>query len=96
MENLVLFLKALCVILIACSQEVTSSDCEYTCPPGYIKESNGKEADINGCGGQGSIDVNELYPEFTNICNDHDRCYDDCGDTKDNCDKKFKKAMNSY
>ena len=38
----------------------------------------------------------DLTPAFTEICNEHDRCYGRCGVTKEQCDRYFSREMNEY
>merc|ERR1712002_1274662 len=53
----------------------------------------------NGCGSLDIIfdDSEESFihveQEFTQCCDDHDYCYDTCGEDKDECDLKFKKCL---
>ncbi|MCL4132766.1 UNVERIFIED_CONTAM: hypothetical protein GTU68_062341 [Idotea baltica] len=50
---------------------------------------------VNGCGSMGlHLDKGELpRPEMVDCCNYHDKCYDTCGQDKEECDKKFKKCL---
>ena len=43
-----------------------------------------------------SIDIGPDLPAFTEICNEHDRCYGKCGASKDQCDREFSREMNEY
>lgn len=76
--------------------DFTHADCEFNCPQGYQKNPSGNIPIVNGCGGQGSIDFNPLFPAFTDICNDHDRCYGKCGTSKNSCDEEFSRGMIKY
>ena len=72
--------------------------CEFTCPRGHHKIPSGRKSEVNGCGVQGmSVNIGpDLTPVFTEICNEHDRCYGRCGAPKDQCDKEFSREMNKY
>lgn len=72
---------------------VSSALCEFHCRQGHEKVPSGKPPVVNGCGGQGSVDLNPLYPAFREICNDHDRCYGRCGASKEACDEKFSQGL---
>lgn len=76
--------------------DFTHADCEFNCPQGYQKNPSGNIPIVNGCGGQGSIDFNPLFPAFTDICNDHDRCYGKCGTSKNSYDEEFSRGMIKY
>ena len=70
--------------------------CVFTCPQGHQKRASGRQSEVNGCGVQGmSIDFGH-FPAFTEICNEHDRCYGKCGVSKDRCDREFSQGMNKY
>ena len=43
-----------------------------------------------------SIDIGPDLPAFTEICNEHDRCYGKCGASKDQCDREFSQEINEY
>ena len=73
-----------------------SSGCKFSCPQGYSKKPSGRHPQVNGCGGDGGLDFNPMFPAFTEICNDHDRCYARCGASKDFCDEEFTKQMRNY
>lgn len=71
--------------------------CEFSCPQGHLKKPSGRKSEVNGCGVQGmSIDIGPDLPVFTEICNEHDRCYGKCGTSKDLCDREFSREMNKY
>ena len=38
----------------------------------------------------------DLTPAFTEICNEHGRCYGRCGASKEQCDREFSREMNGY
>ena len=73
-----------------------AEECDFSCPHGHHKKPSGQSPKVNGCGGQGSIDFNPLFPAFTEICNEHDRCYGKCGVSKDRCDENFSRGMREY
>ena len=73
-----------------------ASGCEFSCPQGYTKRPSGLIPQVNGCGVHEGLDFNPLFPAFTEICNDHDRCYAKCGATKEHCDWEFAKGMMEY
>merc|ERR1712179_743940 len=65
-------------------------DCYYECPHGKVIRPNENHVKTsNGCG---SLDIifddseNSLIhveKEFSDCCNSHDKCYDSCGEDKD-------------
>ena len=60
----------------------------------YLAATNLHE--VNGCGVQGTIDFNPLFPAFTEICNEHDRCYGKCRASRAYCDEKFSREMHKH
>jgi len=53
----------------------------------------------NGCGPvmlwTGIDGINEYIKNFTAECNNHDLCFEKCGETRSGCDNEFKKMMHS-
>lgn len=47
----------------------------------------------NGCGTKGMTIIKNFNPQFTPCCNNHDRCYGTCGNSKEYCDNSFKNCM---
>jgi len=71
------------------AQEECSS--RVVCQPGYTVAPNPKHTpSSNGCGTAGFMVKGD---EFTVCCNQHDLCYDTCGNKKSDCDLDFKKCM---
>ena len=52
---------------------------------------------MNGCGSYNiSLDFGTLgLQEFTDCCNVHDLCYEDCDDNRKSCDDKFQVCLTS-
>lgn len=95
-ESSVSLRTILIIILLTSFVRVTRGACDFTCPHGHVKRPSGYPSEVNGCGGQGSIDLNPVFPAFTEICNDHDRCYGVCGALKAVCDNEFWQGMRRY
>ena len=91
-----MFLTSLLIFLVDIRN--LHAACEFTCPKGHMKRSSGRKSEVNGCGVQGmSIDIGpEFGSAFTEICNEHDRCYGRCGAPKERCDREFSRDMNKY
>jgi len=70
--------------------------CVFSCPQGHEKRASGLPPIINGCGGEGGIDVTPMFPGFLEMCNHHDECYGTCGFSKAYCDERFGQEMMSY
>ncbi|ODM88307.1 Group XIIB secretory phospholipase A2-like protein [Orchesella cincta] len=73
-------------------------DCNFECPPGQIAKSRpGHKPVTNGCGAYGleQFLTPEMLPVtgFVECCDQHDICYETCGEDKDECDLKFKKCL---
>ena len=97
MSYLCLWTLVFAVSLTVFAKTTSSAACDFSCPQGLQKRPSGRSPDVNGCGPQGlTIDVNPLFPDFTEICNDHDRCYGTCGASKDKCDNVFWQRMKKY
>lgn len=95
-------LKAAAVKLFACSiaflvsVEYSLAACESSCPQGHEKTASAQQPEVNGCGVKGlSFDTNQ-FPGFTEICNEHDRCYGKCWRSKEQCDQEFSRGMTEY
>lgn len=89
-----MFLTSLLIFLA--TAKCLHAACEFNCPQGHQKIPSGRKSEVNGCGVQGmSIDIGH-FPAFTEICNEHDRCYGTCGVSKDQCDREFSQRMNKY
>ena len=63
----------------------------------------GYEPQVNGCGAQDGASYPNSYfglVDFTECCNNHDRCYGTCGSNKSQCDSNLsncmKKACDEY
>ncbi|CAL8118633.1 unnamed protein product [Orchesella dallaii] len=73
-------------------------ECNYTCPSGQIPKARpGHKPVTNGCGAYGieQFLTPEMLPVtgFVECCDQHDICYESCGQDKDECDLKFKKCL---
>jgi len=76
-------------------------DCYFECPRGQ-KLLGPKQEHVRTSNGCGSLDVifddseNSLLhveKEFSVCCDEHDVCYDTCGEDKDLCDLTFRKCL---
>uniref|UniRef100_A0A2K6GJR9 Group XIIA secretory phospholipase A2 n=1 Tax=Propithecus coquereli TaxID=379532 RepID=A0A2K6GJR9_PROCO len=48
----------------------------------------------NGCGSPLSgVHLNIGIPSLTKCCNQHDRCYETCGQSKNDCDEEFQSCL---
>ncbi|XP_060782597.1 group XIIA secretory phospholipase A2-like isoform X2 [Neoarius graeffei] len=69
--------------------------CQFQCPDGGMPFPRpGHNPSHNGC----STPLFGFYfdigiPSITNCCNQHDRCYDTCGQRKLDCDKQFQVCL---
>ena len=90
-----ILLTSLLVFLVAIKN--LHAACEFTCPKGHRKISSGRKSEVNGCGVQGmSIDIGPDFSAFTEICNEHDRCYGKCGASKEQCDREFSRELSEH
>ncbi|KFO25833.1 Group XIIA secretory phospholipase A2, partial [Fukomys damarensis] len=49
-----------------------------------------KPSPPNGCGSPlFGVQLNVGIPSLTKCCNQHDRCYETCGQSKNDCDEEF-------
>ena len=57
---------------------------------GRTTDQNGQPTG-NGCGTDGGVPVPDGFgaTSFTAACDDHDKCYGECGKDKGECDQKF-------
>ena len=68
-----------------------------SCPKGQSPRNNDREVTVNGCGDGSTLGA--LVPDsvagvkFTSACNKHDKCYSDCGKSKEYCDKQLGEDM---
>ncbi|XP_060782598.1 group XIIA secretory phospholipase A2-like isoform X3 [Neoarius graeffei] len=77
--------------------QLSGSDgvCQFQCPDGGMPFPRpGHNPSHNGC----STPLFGFYfdigiPSITNCCNQHDRCYDTCGQRKLDCDKQFQVCL---
>ena len=84
------------ILLFLVTVKCSHAACEFTWPQGHQKIPCGHQPEVNGCGAQGTIDFNPLFPAFTEICNEHDRCYGKCRASRAYCDEKFSREMHKY
>jgi len=75
-------------------------ECVFECRKGYSLVSKaGHEGTSNGCGSLDIIfDDSEsslihVERDFSDCCDQHDVCYDSCGEDKDLCDLSFRKCL---
>ncbi|CAG0880232.1 unnamed protein product [Cyprideis torosa] len=76
--------------------QAVEEDCPFECKEGYIASPRkGHVPSANGCGtfGYQLADSQLPIPEFSICCDNHDHCYDTCGNDKDECDLYFKKCL---
>ncbi|TLD18958.1 Casein kinase I 1 [Venturia nashicola] len=52
-----------------------------------------RPASFNGCGAENGMKIPDL--RFTECCDNHDLCYDDCTKTWNQCNNDFRKCMHS-
>ena len=70
-----------------------------SCRNRSVKDGHNPYEHVNGCGGEGGLQVNPrpvvCAPDidFTDDCNKHDACYGTCNQSKDRCDTGFKSNM---
>ncbi|CAL1544556.1 unnamed protein product [Lymnaea stagnalis] len=69
--------------------------CIFKCPNGVKPQKNPDHTkSSNGCGAFGfKLDSHIQIKDVTNCCDDHDFCYDTCNESKESCDKSFKKCL---
>lgn len=76
----------------------SDGQCRYKCSNGYtpIPRPNYKPLPPNGCGSPVfgfKFDIG--IPSMNRCCNQHDTCYDTCGQEKSYCDKQFQVCLES-
>ncbi|KAG7333656.1 hypothetical protein KOW79_002063 [Hemibagrus wyckioides] len=75
-----------------------NESCQFKCPDGGEKPfpRPGHRPSANGCGSHvfGSP-FNAGIPFITSCCDQHDRCYDTCGQKKADCDEQFQGCLNN-
>ncbi|QDS76514.1 hypothetical protein FKW77_005766 [Venturia effusa] len=52
-----------------------------------------RPASFNGCGAENGMKIPDL--RFTDCCDNHDLCYDDCSKTWNQCNDEFRRCMHS-
>jgi len=66
--------------------------CQRHCPPGqFLKQI--KEPEYDGCGSYDFHLNTDSLPPITECCNQHDICYDTCGEDRDDCDRRLKACV---
>eukprot|EP01087_Luapelamoeba_hula_P000629 TRINITY_DN10477_c0_g1_i1.p1 TRINITY_DN10477_c0_g1~~TRINITY_DN10477_c0_g1_i1.p1 ORF type:complete len:186 (+),score=19.08 TRINITY_DN10477_c0_g1_i1:1-558(+) len=67
--------------------------CLYTCPRSGMRigARSGHVPSSNGCGAMGMMASSAF--DFTPCCDEHDKCYDTCGQLRSECDDKFQACM---
>ena len=98
-SKLMLFFLLLAAIIIYISNFV-NCDCSWKLLPRCKTPRKTYRPKTNGCGPQqqllsGLLNVvtSSVSREFVECCNQHDRCYGQCGVSKSDCDKQFRACM---
>ncbi|GAB6028467.1 Phospholipase A2, group XIIA [Chamberlinius hualienensis] len=76
--------------------DAIEENCEFQCPKDSTPRQNPRyKRHTNGCGSLGVKWEMDLLPveQLSTCCDKHDYCYDTCNQTKDDCDKKFKRCL---
>lgn len=86
--------QALSTIAAQAARAATPDPCVFACPSPGLVPSNRTEhvPSANGCSiGNNVIRMQDI--DFTECCNEHDICYDTCGNRKAMCDTAFLACM---
>ncbi|KAM6135808.1 group XIIA secretory phospholipase A2 [Phoenicopterus ruber ruber] len=70
--------------------------CQYKCSDGSrpFPRYGYKPSPPNGCGSPlFGVQFDIGIPSMTKCCNHHDRCYDTCGNKKNDCDEQFQSCL---
>uniref|UniRef100_A0A2K6PGK9 Group XIIA secretory phospholipase A2 n=1 Tax=Rhinopithecus roxellana TaxID=61622 RepID=A0A2K6PGK9_RHIRO len=70
--------------------------CQYKCSDGSkpFPRYGYKPSPPNGCGSPlFGVHLNIGIPSLTKCCNQHDRCYETCGKSKNDCDEEFQYCL---
>lgn len=70
--------------------------CQYKCRDGSkpFPRYGYKPSPPNGCGSPlFGVHLNIGIPSLTKCCNQHDRCYETCGKSKNDCDEEFQYCL---
>ncbi|XP_006727261.1 group XIIA secretory phospholipase A2 [Neomonachus schauinslandi] len=70
--------------------------CQYKCNDGSkpFPRYGYKPSPPNGCGSPlFGVHLNIGIPSLTKCCNQHDRCYETCGKSKNDCDEEFQYCL---
>ncbi|XDB51189.1 PREDICTED: group XIIA secretory phospholipase A2 isoform X1 [Capra hircus] len=70
--------------------------CQYKCSDGSkpFPRYGYKPSPPNGCGSPlFGVHLNIGIPSLTKCCNQHDRCYETCGKSKNDCDEAFQSCL---
>ncbi|XP_048189801.1 group XIIA secretory phospholipase A2 isoform X5 [Perognathus longimembris pacificus] len=70
--------------------------CQYKCSDGSkpLPRYGYKPSPPNGCGSPlFGVHLNIGIPSLTKCCNQHDRCYETCGKSKNDCDEEFQYCL---
>ncbi|CAG9812138.1 unnamed protein product [Chironomus riparius] len=76
--------------------KIADFDCKYKCKD-LNKSPNLKTNYVtssNGCGSAITIPSFMVPVSLENCCNEHDKCYDTCNRSKENCDDEFQECLN--
>ncbi|XP_038167354.1 group XIIA secretory phospholipase A2 isoform X1 [Arvicola amphibius] len=70
--------------------------CQYKCRDGSkpLPRYGFKPSPPNGCGSPlFGVHLNVGIPSLTKCCNQHDKCYETCGKSKNDCDEEFQYCL---
>uniref|UniRef100_A0A2K6GIJ6 Phospholipase A2 group XIIA n=1 Tax=Propithecus coquereli TaxID=379532 RepID=A0A2K6GIJ6_PROCO len=69
--------------------------CQYKCSDGERarpRRRGSRRCEGDRCGA-GLVGLNIGIPSLTKCCNQHDRCYETCGQSKNDCDEEFQYCL---
>jgi secretory phospholipase A2 len=82
-------------ILSEISVVMTQESCNFQCKTGKPVHNPSHTPGHNGCGAHG-LEIHFKHCAYLNACcNQHDLCYDMCGNSRDRCDDLFKTCNNA-
>ncbi|GAB5570571.1 group XIIA secretory phospholipase A2 isoform X4 [Prionailurus iriomotensis] len=67
--------------------------CQYKCNDELQKINYDLCTDILVCSVEKEFSLNIGIPSLTKCCNQHDRCYETCGKSKNDCDEEFQYCL---
>jgi len=80
-------------------EDSAEAGCQFQCPsndrgvPGHPYRRPDHVPASNGCGSYGIKFESADFPGITPCCNVHDRCYDECGNARKDCDETFQTCL---